>query len=154
MHYAALAAVLKEDPAPLGRRSQESPQLMLGLSATEDTRARAALGRQPETDAPWAASRRRVPCRLRCERALSGPGLAGATIARLEPLRFWDALAPLPQAHQAEGSGRVCRRSSARGLGDDQDIRGAGNRGDIYLVVPPEQWSHATEIFENLDDYD
>jgi hypothetical protein len=27
-------------------------------------------------------------------------------------------------------------------------------RGDIYLVVPPEQWSHATEIFENLDDHE
>jgi hypothetical protein len=26
-------------------------------------------------------------------------------------------------------------------------------RGDIYLVVPPEQWSRATEIVENLDDY-
>lgn len=26
-------------------------------------------------------------------------------------------------------------------------------RGDIYLVVPPEQWSHATEVLENLDDY-
>jgi hypothetical protein len=25
-------------------------------------------------------------------------------------------------------------------------------RGDIYLVVPPDQWSHATEIIENLDD--
>jgi hypothetical protein len=24
-------------------------------------------------------------------------------------------------------------------------------RGDIYLVVPPEQWSRATEIVENLD---
>jgi hypothetical protein len=24
-------------------------------------------------------------------------------------------------------------------------------RGDIYLVVPPEQWSRATEIAENLD---
>lgn len=23
--------------------------------------------------------------------------------------------------------------------------------GDIYLVVPPEQWSRATEIAENLD---
>ena len=23
-------------------------------------------------------------------------------------------------------------------------------RGDIYLVVPPAQWSHATEIVENL----
>jgi hypothetical protein len=25
-------------------------------------------------------------------------------------------------------------------------------RGDIYLVVRPEQWSHAAEIVENLDD--
>jgi hypothetical protein len=24
-------------------------------------------------------------------------------------------------------------------------------RGDIYLVVPPEQWSQANEILENLD---
>ncbi|MGO9971825.1 MAG: hypothetical protein ACLP01_03140 [Solirubrobacteraceae bacterium] len=25
-------------------------------------------------------------------------------------------------------------------------------RGDIYLVVPPAQWSRATEIVENLDE--
>jgi hypothetical protein len=25
-------------------------------------------------------------------------------------------------------------------------------RGDIYLVVPPGQWSRATEIIENVDD--
>ena len=25
-------------------------------------------------------------------------------------------------------------------------------RGDIYLVVPPEQWSRANEVVENLDD--
>lgn len=25
-------------------------------------------------------------------------------------------------------------------------------RGDIFLVVPPEQWSRANEIVENLDD--
>jgi hypothetical protein len=24
-------------------------------------------------------------------------------------------------------------------------------RGDIYLVVPPDQWSRANEIVENLD---
>ncbi len=24
-------------------------------------------------------------------------------------------------------------------------------RGDVYLVVPPEQWSRANEIIENLD---
>ena len=25
-------------------------------------------------------------------------------------------------------------------------------RGEIYLLVPPEQWSRANEIVENLDD--
>lgn len=25
-------------------------------------------------------------------------------------------------------------------------------RGDVYLVVPPDQWSRASEIVENLDD--
>jgi hypothetical protein len=25
-------------------------------------------------------------------------------------------------------------------------------RGDVYLVVPPDQWSRANEIAENLDD--
>jgi len=25
-------------------------------------------------------------------------------------------------------------------------------RGDIYLVVPPDQWSRANEVVENLDD--
>ena len=25
-------------------------------------------------------------------------------------------------------------------------------RGDIYLVVPPDQWSRATEVIDNLDD--
>jgi hypothetical protein len=24
-------------------------------------------------------------------------------------------------------------------------------RGDVYLVVPPDQWSRATELVENLD---
>jgi hypothetical protein len=25
-------------------------------------------------------------------------------------------------------------------------------RGDVYLVVPPEQWSRANEVVDNLDD--
>jgi hypothetical protein len=32
----------------------------------------------------------------------------------------------------------------------DHPLDGFG-RGDIYLVVPPEQWSRATEILDNLD---
>ncbi len=33
----------------------------------------------------------------------------------------------------------------------DHPLDRAG-RGDVYLVVPPAQWSRATEIVENLDD--
>jgi hypothetical protein len=33
----------------------------------------------------------------------------------------------------------------------DHPLDGFG-RGDIYLVVPPAQWSRANEIVENLDD--
>jgi len=50
----------------------------------------------------------------------------------------------------------VAWRDQLRTLGVDAgcvadhplDRRG---RGDIYLVVPAEQWSRATEILENLD---
>jgi hypothetical protein len=50
----------------------------------------------------------------------------------------------------------VAWRDQLRGLGVDAacvadhplDARG---RGDIYLVVPPEQWSRANEVIENLD---
>jgi hypothetical protein len=47
-------------------------------------------------------------------------------------------------------------RDQLRGLGvdancaADQPLDRFG-RGDIYLVVPPEQWSRASEIIENLD---
>jgi hypothetical protein len=49
----------------------------------------------------------------------------------------------------------VAWRDQLRGLGVDAacvadyalDRRG---RGDIYLVVPPDQWSRANEIVENL----
>jgi hypothetical protein len=47
-------------------------------------------------------------------------------------------------------------RDELRGMG--LDARCAADhpldrfgRGDIYLVVPPEQWSRANEIIENLD---
>jgi hypothetical protein len=50
----------------------------------------------------------------------------------------------------------VSWRDQLRGLGVDAacladhppDARG---RGDIYLVVPPGQWSRANEILDNLD---
>jgi hypothetical protein len=47
-------------------------------------------------------------------------------------------------------------REQLRGLGVDAACAADHpldrfGRGDIYLVVPPDQWSRATEIVENLD---
>ena len=50
----------------------------------------------------------------------------------------------------------VAWRDQLRALGvdaacvADHPLERSGN-GDIYLVVPPEQWSRATEILDNLD---
>lgn len=51
----------------------------------------------------------------------------------------------------------VAWRDQLRALGveascvADQPLDEFG-RGDVYLVVPPAQWSRANEILENLDD--
>jgi hypothetical protein len=47
-------------------------------------------------------------------------------------------------------------RDQLRGMGIDASCAADHpldrfGRGDIYLVVPPEQWSRANEIVENLD---
>jgi hypothetical protein len=47
-------------------------------------------------------------------------------------------------------------RDQLRGLGVDAQCAADHpldrfGRGDIYLVVPPQQWSRANEIIENLD---
>ena len=47
-------------------------------------------------------------------------------------------------------------RDQLRGFGLDAECAADHpldrfGRGDIYLVVPPEQWSRANEIIENLD---
>jgi hypothetical protein len=50
----------------------------------------------------------------------------------------------------------VAWRDHLRGMGidaacvADQPLDRLG-RGDVYLVVPPEEWSRANEIVENLD---
>lgn len=51
----------------------------------------------------------------------------------------------------------VAWRDQLRGLGVDASCVADHpldrfGRGDVYLVVPPVQWSRATEILENLDD--
>jgi hypothetical protein len=47
-------------------------------------------------------------------------------------------------------------RDQLRGMGVDATCAADHpldrfGRGDIYLVVPPEQWSRANEIIDNLD---
>lgn len=51
----------------------------------------------------------------------------------------------------------VAWRDQLRALGVDASCIAdhpldAFGRGDIYLVVPPSQWSRANEIVENLDE--
>jgi hypothetical protein len=55
-----------------------------------------------------------------------------------------------------DGKTAVAWRDQLRALGVDASCTADApldrfGRGDIYLVVPPEQWSRATEIIENLD---
>jgi hypothetical protein len=56
-----------------------------------------------------------------------------------------------------EGRGAVAWRDRLRELGldaacvADHPLDRFG-RGDIYLVVPPDQWSRASEVVENLED--
>jgi hypothetical protein len=50
----------------------------------------------------------------------------------------------------------VAWRDQLRGMGVDASCVADRpldrfGRGDIYLVVPPDQWSRANEIVENLD---
>ncbi len=50
----------------------------------------------------------------------------------------------------------VTWRDQLRGMGVDAACAADHpldrfGRGDIYLVVPPDQWSRANEIIENLD---
>jgi len=66
-------------------------------------------------------------------------------------LEDWETVATLEDEKAA-----VAWRDHLRSAGveaacvADQPLDRFG-RGDIYLVVPPGQWSRATEIVENLD---
>jgi hypothetical protein len=66
-------------------------------------------------------------------------------------LEGWETVSTFEESETA-----VAWRDQLRGLGldascvADRPLDRFG-RGDIYLVVPPDQWSRATEIVENLD---
>jgi hypothetical protein len=55
-----------------------------------------------------------------------------------------------------DGETALAWRDQLRALGVDASCTAdvpldRFGRGDIYLVVPPDQWSRANEIIENLD---
>lgn len=78
-------------------------------------------------------------------------GAREPAIAVSDPrLDGWETVATFEDAATA-----VAWRDQLRGLGVDAsataDHPPEHGRGDIYLVVPPGQWSRANEIIENLD---
>jgi hypothetical protein len=81
------------------------------------------------------------------------PRLAGeAAVSMGDPrLDGWETVSTFGDRETA-----VAWRDQLRGLGIDASCTAEHpldrfGRGDIYLVVPPDQWSRATEILENLD---
>ena len=75
-----------------------------------------------------------------------------ATVAVGDP-RFenWETVSTFEEQTTA-----LAWRDQLRGMGVDAACAADHpldqfGRGDIYLVVPPEQWSRANEIIENLD---
>jgi hypothetical protein len=81
------------------------------------------------------------------------PGAKEPAVAIDDPrLEGWETVSTFEEQAAA-----VAWRDRLRELGVDASCVAERpldrfGRGDIYLVVPPEQWSRATEIVENLDD--
>lgn len=66
-------------------------------------------------------------------------------------LQGWETVSTFDDAGTA-----IAWRDQLRALGVDASCTADApldrfGRGDVYLVVPPDQWSRATEIIENLD---
>ena len=85
-------------------------------------------------------------------RFFRGRAAREASIAIDDPrLEGWEAVGTFEDRETA-----VAWRDQLRALGVDASCTADApldrfGRGDIYLVVPPDQWSRATEIIENLD---
>jgi hypothetical protein len=81
------------------------------------------------------------------------PRVAGEPLVSIGDPRLegWETVSTLEDRETA-----VAWRDQLRALGvdaacvADRPLDRFG-RGDIYLVVPPDQWSRATEIVDNLD---
>jgi hypothetical protein len=66
-------------------------------------------------------------------------------------LEGWETVSQFEERNTA-----LAWRDQLRGLGVDASCVADHpldrfGRGDVYLVVPPEQWSRANEIIDNLD---
>jgi hypothetical protein len=66
-------------------------------------------------------------------------------------LEGWETVSTFEDAKTA-----VAWRDQLRAMGLDASCTADHpldqfGRGDIFLVVPPDQWSRATEVIENLD---
>jgi hypothetical protein len=81
------------------------------------------------------------------------PGAKEPAVSIDDPrLQGWETVSTFE-----EQAGAVAWRDRLRELGVDAACAADHpldrfGRGDIYLVVPPEQWSRANEIVENLDE--
>ncbi len=85
-------------------------------------------------------------------RFLRGRGAKEPAIAVGDPrLEGWESVSVLEDEKTA-----LAWRDQLRALGVDASCVAdhpldRGGRGDIYLVVPPGQWSQANEIIEGLE---
>ncbi|MBV9604744.1 MAG: hypothetical protein JO027_06545 [Solirubrobacterales bacterium] len=90
---------------------------------------------------------------MRLPRFLKSLGAKEPAVAVDDPrLEGWETVSTFEERKTA-----VAWRDRLRELGIDASCVAERSldqfgRGDIYLVVPPDQWSRANEVVENLDD--
>lgn len=94
----------------------------------------------------------RYPRGMPLPRFLKGRAAKKQAVSIGDPrLDGWETVATFEEQRTA-----VAWRDQLRGLGvdaacvSDHPLDRFG-RGDVYLVVPPDQWSRATEIVDNVD---
>jgi hypothetical protein len=90
---------------------------------------------------------------VRISRLLTGRAAKEEAVSVGDPrLEGWQTVSSFEDQRTA-----LAWRDQLRGMGVDASCVADHpldrfGRGDIYLVVPPAQWSRANEIVENLDD--
>jgi len=90
-------------------------------------------------------------CQMELPRFLKGRPREPAVLVGDPRLEGWETVVTLEDQETA-----VAWRDQLRSFGVDAACTADHpldrfGRGDIYLVVPPDQWSRANEIVENID---